>query len=207
MPVKNSKKQFKSGGIYHVYNRGVNKDEIFFQEDDYRYFIFLLSRYVSKPKKFENGDRRNYYKKIQILSFCLMNNHFHLLLKQARKKVISNFMRSIIVSYTLYINSKYKRVGHLFQGTYKARLIVNKEDLINISKYIHLNPEECSGDFDFISYPYSSIRSYIEDSSDFPFVNKKEILSIFSGENIAMGMYKDYLLKGSNLGFDPLSHP
>lgn len=203
MPVKNSRKQFMSGGIYHVYNRGINKGRIFFQENDYYHFISLLSRYVSKPKKFENLGIRNYYKKVQILAFCLMDNHYHFLIRQFRKKVISEFMRSVSISYTLYINRRYKRVGHLFQGVYKARLIGDVADLMATSKYIHSNP---GGNYEeLVSYPFSSLKSYLCRSEDFPFLNTEEILSKFSDEKVATTMYKNYLSTGSDPRSDPFS--
>jgi putative transposase len=201
MPVKNSKKQYKSGGIYHIYNRGVNKDKIFFQESDYEYFLNLLSSYVSKPLKNERDIRRNYHRKVEILAFCLMENHFHFLLKQARKRIVSEFMRSLTISYTLYFNKKYDRVGHLFQGVYKARLIKDSEDLISISKYIHLNPEKPA------PYPYSSLTTYLEGISRYSFVKTTEVLSNFSNKNIAIKMYSDYLFRGSDPRSDPLPRP
>lgn len=92
-----------------------------------------------------------------------MPNHFHLLIKQNTDNGISRFMRLTINSYARYYNTKYKRVGSLFQGMFKAVHIETDEQLLHISRYIHLNPlvSHIINEQDFLSYPYSSLPEYI----------------------------------------------
>ena len=150
MPAKNSIKTYIENGFYHVYNRGVEKRNIFLDEQDYRVFLSDLKIYltpsvevidaINKNTNLDNEDKntkihrlnelKNYSEKINLICYVLMPNHFHLELQQIGKKDIGNFMQSLITKYTVYFNKKYKRVGSLFQGRYKAVLIFGKEYLI-----------------------------------------------------------------------------
>jgi len=138
---------FAEGEYYHVYNRGVDKREIFLSDDDRNRFIKLL--FVG------NGDKAFSYKRIlgvpldkldrgeQLVSigaYCLMPNHFHLLIKEKKDGNISLFMEKLGTSYAMYFNKKYKRSGSLFQGTFKAEHVNRDEYLKYLYAYIHLNP-------------------------------------------------------------------
>ena len=151
MPGRNVIKTYVKNGFYHIYNRGVDKRVIFLDDQDYIYFLFLLKQYLSKELKVFNLKTKKYEVinneksidfKIQLLSYCLMPNHFHLLVKQLEHRSIDEFMRKLCTSYSLYFNKKYKRQGTLFQGRYKAVLIETEKQLIHVSRYIHLNPLE-----------------------------------------------------------------
>lgn len=174
MPSRNSIKTYVKDGYYHVYNRGVEKRIIFKDEQDYRTFLKYLKEYLSPPAlpeklkvqftlkgaSFEGVPKqpKNYNKKIELLAFCLMPNHFHLLIKQSENKVIENFMRSLATRYSMYFNKKHERVGKLFQGHYKAALIENDNYLLHLSRYIHLNPSEFTND---LVNAHSSYSSYL----------------------------------------------
>lgn len=145
MPSKHSVRLYTENGIYHVYNRGVEKRTIFEVEQDYRVFLSYLKRYLTKPPKIapdEVGPRWNkdIYKEIQLLSYCLMPNHFHLLIKQLTQTALTTFMRCITNAYTRYFNTKYKRVGPLFQGKFKAALAETEPYVLHLTRYIHTNP-------------------------------------------------------------------
>lgn len=149
MPAKNTLKPYIENSYYHIYNRGVEKRIIFIDEQDYRVFLSYLKVYLSpedlrKGDSFTNIPRRrplnNFYQKIDLLAYCLMPNHFHLLLKQKPADGIEKFMRSIGTKFVQYFNRRYDRVGPLFQNTYKAVLIESDEQLLHLSRYIHLNP-------------------------------------------------------------------
>jgi len=187
MPMVNAVKKFVGGGIYHVYNRGVNGEDIFLSEEDFGLFIWLLARYLTKPG-FDSFVRKNFYGRIELLAFCLLSNHIHLLLKQKSERDISDFMHSLNISFTLFVNKRHGRFGHLFQGVYKARLILNDGDLMNVSKYIHLNNTERREGA--LNYPYSSLGVYLSGSSGFPFVYSKTILDLFGQSRKS---YEDYL--------------
>ena len=174
MPQKNSIKTYVKDGHYHIYNRGVEKRTIFKDTQDYKVFLKYLKEYLSEPPKPEEiktiftlqgasfkGIKRqpkNYHNRIKLMSYCLIPNHFHLLIKQSENKIIENFMRSLATRYSMYFNKKYNRVGKLFQGHYKAVLITKDNYLLHLSRYIHLNPSEYS---DNIIDAYSSYGEYL----------------------------------------------
>lgn len=168
MPSKNSVKIFVENGYYHLYNRGVDKRTIFQDEADCAVFLRLLKQYLS-PKddlktfldpnaRLDRLMRTNMHGQVELLSFALMPNHFHLLLKQTEKNGISRFMIRLCTAYAMYFNKKYKRVGHLFQDQYKGILILDDNYLLHLSRYIHLNPKKTLNNKinfnEFTSYPY-----------------------------------------------------
>lgn len=141
---------------YHIYNRGVNKRKIFLDGQDYRVFLNLLKRYLSKEEIKDTKGRLydSMFGQIELLAFCLMPNHFHLLVYQKDSEAMSKLIHKISGSYTLYFNKKYKRSGPLFQDRFKASQILIDEYLIHISRYIHLNPSN------YLSWEYSSLPYY-----------------------------------------------
>ena len=136
------------GQIYHIYNRGVEKRDVFLDDQDkwrfmYNLFIFNDNRPIFNANRMievrlPSIDERE--KLVEILAFCLMPNHFHIMLKQITENGTTEFMRKLGTGYTNYFNLKYKRVGPLFQGKYKYALIKNDKYFIYIPHYIHLNP-------------------------------------------------------------------
>lgn len=149
-----------------MYNRGVDKRDIFLDRDDRLVFLHLLKTALSESvkrgstpavplRKTGRYERKNFYGKIELLAYCLMLNHFHLLLKQIQPTAMTELMRSICVSYGMYFNKKYKRVGSLFQGIFKAIDIEEDNYLLWVSRYIHRNPA------DFQTYAYSSYGDYV----------------------------------------------
>jgi REP element-mobilizing transposase RayT len=153
MPSKFRLKTYKSGGIYHIYNIGIDSRAIFLDDDDYNVFLDVLKRYLlleeeSTPIGFKQ-DKPSIYKRkqsmklnheVSLLAFCLMQNHFHLLLRQQTEDGIVKFMRRVCTYYSMYFNKKYKRRGNLFEGVYRAVLIEDGMKLLHLSRYIHLNP-------------------------------------------------------------------
>lgn len=160
MAAKNSVKIYLPNSYYHLYNRGVEKRKIFIDEEDYHVFLSYLKEYLSlkdidelrnklsdkninsieRDLLLKQIQRNNFYEEIQLLCYCLMPNHFHLLIKQFLENSIDKFMNSLCLRYSMYFNRKYNRVGKLFQGVYKAVLMENDEQLLYLTKYIHLNP-------------------------------------------------------------------
>lgn len=209
--ARNSIKIYSEDGYYHIYNRGVEKRNIFLDEQDYGVFLAYLKEYLL-PKD-EDGlklklsdpttsykDRekiikilrlKNFADEISLLCYCLMPNHFHFLLKQHSRDGIDRFMRSVGTRYAMYFNIKYKRVGSLYQDVYKAVLVETDEQLLQLSKYIHRNPlpelfsatkeESLRGYSIFISQP-SSYPDYVEPEKT-KWVDTKEILLYFSKTN------------------------
>ncbi len=142
--------KFSEGEYYHIYNRGIEKRTIFLDEADYKRFVFVLFcandiiRFNSRDIKRQfalglpSGKRENSI--IEIGAFCLMPNHFHLLIKETTEGGISKFMSKIMTAYSMYFNKKYERSGALFQGTFKAEHADSDEYLKYLFSYIHLNP-------------------------------------------------------------------
>jgi putative transposase len=189
MPPKNSIKQYRENSYYHIYNRGVEKRKIFQHKQDYYVFLSYLKIYLSPPhlqgvslKTPPSHFLKNYTNQINLLSYCLMPNHIYLLIKQKDSISINHFMRSLGTKYSMYFNSKYKRVGPLFQGTYKAVLIEKEEQLIYLTKYIHRNPLEINPQKPLSNYPYSSYPTYLGKNTT-PWVNSQIILDYFSNQN------------------------
>lgn len=160
MPARNSIKEYVPESFYHVYNRGVEKRKIFVDDADYKVFLNLLKRYLSKETSKDKfgRDGKTFYGDMELLAFCLMPNHFHFLIYvNDEPRAMSNMISRVCTAYTMYFNKRYKRVGHLFQGRFKASRITTDEYLVHISRYIHLNPKE------YLDWPYSSLPYYMKD--------------------------------------------
>lgn len=191
MPPKNSLKTFTEGGYYHIYNRGVAKQDIFLSPQDYTVFLRFLKEYllpVNHPdlKALQTLSPRRYpvncHENVKLLAYCLMPNHFHLLAKNTTQKGIEKFMRALGTNYSMYFNKTYNRVGHLYQGTYKAVLVEKDEQLLYLSKYIHKNPEKLSPrESPLYEYSYSSYPNYLNKRKQ-DWLHTDEILPFFSEE-------------------------
>ena len=167
---------------YHVFNRGVARQPIFKSRWDYKYALSALSyyRFVNPPMKLSYFRNLSLEQKeeamlsmesggkyVEIVSFVLMPNHFHLLLKQTHDNGISKFISQFCNSYSRYFNTKYQRVGPLFQGRFKSVLVETTEQLIHLSRYIHLNPAASAviAEKDLSSYEFSSLPEYLTGKS------------------------------------------
>lgn len=195
MPAKNRIKQYIKDGYYHVYNRGVEKREIFQDQQDYSTFLSYLKTYLL-PKD-ENALRtslvdpnlpwqekgkilkllhlNNFADEMELLCFCLVPNHFHLLLKQLDDYSLSKLMASLSTRYSMYFNRKYKRVGPLFQDIYKAVLVETDVQLLHLSRYIHLHALQGPA---LQGKPRSSYPNYLGSVSQ-EWVKPGEILAFF----------------------------
>lgn len=174
-------------GYYHIYNRGVEKRQIFYDENDCKVFLHYMKMYLLPEEELQLLNNVNFQtqrfvplnlsKEVDLLAFALMPNHIHLLIKQHTRDGIVKFMRRVSTAYVMYFNKKYQRVGVLFQGRYKASLIDNEIYLLHLTRYIHLNPNGLSVPIDFnefSSYPYYLRKKQAS------WIKPKEILSYFS---------------------------
>jgi putative transposase len=187
MPSRNVRKVDVAGGYYHVYARGASKQPIFLEPADYYYFINLFNRYLSRKQQVNKAGvvYPNYREKVELLCYCLMNNHFHILLYQKEQGGMSQFMKSVMISYGRYFNLKYKRSGSLYESTYKASMINADNYLVHISRYIHLNPRYWQ------RYKYSSIRYYLEDITE-EWLEKKRVMELFTHSSVYKLFLQDY---------------
>jgi len=156
MPSRNIIKTDVPDSYYHIYARGGSKRPIFLDAGDYAYFTNLFARYLSnKPAISKEGTTYPHYKDVVCLvAYCLMNNHFHLLVYQKEVGGMTRLMRSIMTSYSRYFNLKYRQSGALFESRYKASRIDVQSYLEHISRYIHLNPRN------WRTHRYSSLGYY-----------------------------------------------
>ena len=155
MPRKNSRKEYSPDSFYHIYNRGVNKRVIYKDKKDYAVFLNLIKRYLNDvPVKDLKGREYEWlHDKAELVAFCLMPNHFHLLIFQYEKDVISKLLQRVCSAYTTYFNKKYGRLGPLFQDRFKAVYVDSDQYLLHITRYIHLNPKNYKN-WEFSSYDY-----------------------------------------------------
>ncbi len=189
MPSRNTVKQYVEGGYYHAYNRGVEARVIFMDQADYKVFTKYLRLLLETPDPTEPRRLKNYYGKISLINYCLMPNHFHLLLRQTTSDAMVSFMRSLLTAYSMYFNKRYDRIGSLFQAHYKAALIANDEYLMHCSRYIDLNPCGLVGVIDFEKYPYGGyVKATGTDPS--PWINQTPVMELFSG----LQSYRDFVL-------------
>ena len=164
------KRPWFPGACYHITNRGNNKQKIFLDDDDYKMYMYLLK------------DTLKFYEELnfKLISYCLMPNHIHLLLKTDSQDP-AIFMRRLNSLYAKYFNNKYEYVGHLFQGRYFSNIITSDYELLEISKYIHLNPVKANIVKLPENYTWSSFSKILSNSSHIPtnlYIHSEEILDI-----------------------------
>ncbi len=166
--------------VYHVINRGVASQPIFLDQRDYLRAIEIILYYQNQkvPLRYSFFRRLPVKQRMEILdnlkgradflveiiAYCLMPNHFHLVLKQIKDGGISTFMSNLSNSYTRYFNTKNKRIGPLLQGKFKAIRVETDEQLFHLSRYIHLNPYSSyviKSLRKLEGYPYSSLPEYL----------------------------------------------
>ena len=186
-------RKFAKGAIIHIYNRGNNKEKIFYDDQDRKAFLFRLGLCFGFTEKELNKEKLISvpYSRIRIIgintnkfklyAFSLMPNHFHLLIEQAGDISISNFMSKICTSYAKYINKKYKRVGHIFQDQFKAVLIENNAQLMWVSSYIHMNAVKDGLVKHPSEYEWSSYNDYTY-NRNLPIITKELLLETFGNQ-------------------------
>ena len=140
--------EFSAGQYYHLYNRGVNRQPIYFNDGNWGFFIKRLHHYCRSEL-------------IDIVAYCLMPNHYHLLVHLRCDELSAKIMQPFTVSYVKAVNRQQKRVGPLFQGPFEAKLVDKDEYLLHLSRYIHVNPVLAG----LVAHParwvFSSYRDYV----------------------------------------------
>jgi REP element-mobilizing transposase RayT len=141
------------GALYHVTTRGNNRERIFHNDQDHRVYLRLLRRSKERFHCF-------------LHAYALMPNHVHLIIEPAPGTTISQIMQSLGIAYTKYINKRYARVGHVFQGRFHSRLIERDAYLLVASRYVHRNPVRAKICGHPIDYRWSSYRAYVCPETD-----------------------------------------
>ncbi|MFZ1019703.1 MAG: transposase [Minisyncoccia bacterium] len=206
------KQSFAPGEYYHLYNRGTEKRIIFLDKQDYGHFLFLMhicntTKSIELRNIGENFDRGKTI--VDIGAYCLMPNHFHILVHEKTEGGISKYMRKLLTAYSMYFNKKYERTGKLYEGVFKSTHANSDNYLKYLYSYIHLNPAKLIDKnwkenknrktkllLEYVfAYPYSSLKEYVSkkfkiiNPSKFPvyFKNptehKKELLEWLSFDN------------------------
>jgi len=220
MPLK--RPELINNEIYHIILRGVGDIDIFKDKDDYFRAIFSIYEFNTtnpviirerrkarlKEKKLNReqfSDSRDLL--VNILTFCFMPNHIHLLIKQLKDKGVTNFMRKFGAGYAAYFNKKYARKGHLFQSRFKAVRIKNNEQLKTVFVYIHTNPisliepkwkdggiKNPKKVIKFLeNYKWSSYQDYIG-KKNFPSLTEREpIFKIIMGEKNCQNFVESWI--------------
>lgn len=171
MPRKARRKS--SSGIYHVILRGINRQTIFEEVEDKKRFLKTLKRYKDICH-------------FRLYSYCLMNNHIHLLLKEMEEP-ISNTIKRISSSYVYWYNMKYDRCGHLFQARYKSECVEDPAYFLTVLRYIHQNPVQAGIEESVFECEWTSMREYlheanivdVEQALGFYSVNQDESMRLF----------------------------
>ena len=132
-----------SGLVYHVVNRGNDRQVIFAEPEDYRHYLNTIQRYKKKYR-------------FQLFAYCLMTNHVHLLIKTSESGSISRIMQSITVAHTRRYNFKYRRCGHVWQGRFHSPIVSEDGHMLTVMQYIEQNPLRARMVRDVVDYHWSS---------------------------------------------------
>ena len=172
--------------LYHIMSRGDDRKRIYTQPNDYGRFM----DYIVKAK-----ERYQFY----LYAYCLMPNHFHLLL-ETKLANISKIMHYIKGSYTTYYNIRHRRYGHLFQGRFKSIVVDKDSYLLELSRYIHLNPVRAAIVKNPLEYPWSSYRGYLGRKN--AYIDNDQVKAYIG---IGCSEYRRFVLKGIRKPKDPLN--
>lgn len=156
-------KKFSIGSYYHIYNRGNSKNNIFLNDDDFNFFILRLNQNLFPSLYKESYSRIGSLPPdaFSLISYCLMPNHFHFILRQNKEIPTSKLISRICTSYSKYFNKKYEKVGHLFQDQFKQIIIEDNEYLKWLSAYIHQNPKIAKLSKEPEDYSWSSYQDFL----------------------------------------------
>lgn len=172
--------------LYHVFSRTNSGELAFMDSRDRSKFLEYLAKYV---KIFD----------FRIHAWCLMPNHFHLLLESMKHPALSEFMRRLLTAYSVFYNRRHERHGHLFQGRFKSVVVDKSDYLLALSRYIHLNPVLLGSTAEPEAHQGSSLLFYLKGGEP-AFLCTKEILSWFGGDR---EKYAKFVREGLNEDVKP----
>lgn len=189
---------FSEGETYHVFNKTCYDIPLFKNKREFRLFLEVARFYLQPqpPVKFSKyrKNRQKYsidlsQRLVTIICFCLMPNHFHFLLRQELEDGIKKFIQKLCNSYSHYFNIKYQTEGSLFKGNFKAVRIETNDQLLHLSRYLHLNPASAYLVEDPKDYSFSSYLSYIK-KKEFDFLDPSLVLDQFKSPK----SYEEFVL-------------
>ncbi|MGJ8744156.1 transposase [Polaribacter sp.] len=174
------------GHFYHIYNRGNNKENLFVEDSNYSHFLNLIKKHISPIA--------------DVYAYCLLKNHFHLLIKIKSSEELSSIKKinldklsqpfsNLFNAYTKAINKKYNREGSLFKVRFKRNRITDLNYLRNVNLYIHLNPLKHSFTENYQEYLYSSYKSIL--SSKPIILKREEVIELFDDKDNFIHVHKE----------------
>jgi len=181
--------------FYHIFNKGNNKENLFIEDENYLHFLKLIKNHLLSIA--------------EIYCYCLMKNHFHLVLKIKSKEEIEKIISvdkihqpfsNLFNAYTKAINKKYNREGSLFKVRFKRERIESEEYLRNVIVYVHLNPIKHKFQENYIDYKYSSYNSILSDKPTL--LLRNDVLELFGGKENYIYHHKEIFLKGNFEDFE-----
>jgi REP element-mobilizing transposase RayT len=175
------------GGLYHVITRGNQGQKVFVVQENYERYLKLVGEKLIPHQ-------------VKLYAYCLMPNHIHLLVEQGSSYPLSRFMQRLQTAYTSYFNRKYKKIGHLFQGRYKAILVEKGEYLLELVRYIHLNPIRAHLEERLGQYRWTSHGQYLgREKGPLAPVGAQKVLAQVGGRNPRKN-YLRFVLEGQKQG-------
>lgn len=165
-------------GWLHVYNRGVDRGSIFFKARDYEYFLKIMAESLAGVN-------------LNLMLHCLLPNHFHFVVQQAKSHAVSQYMKRVCETYAKFINGSRLRSGHLFQGRYKVKHVEEPGSLLRLSHYIHFNPVAAGLVSSVFDWKYSSLQAYLRPEPP-GFVTVDTILRLVGGTDTYLRFLREY---------------
>ncbi len=182
--------------LFHVMTQGINKEYIFNNSEDIQWYLSVMSKLSEQYN-------------IEIIAYCIMNNHVHMLLKAEDTKELGKYMQKLSMKYGRYYNNKYNRVGYVFRGRYKAEAIMDEKHMYNCIRYIYNNPVVAGICSEPKEYPYSDYKEmptceivdyvFADIDEDVKGVNKNVVESFLLKNNIKLNEIKKDSKKLSEL--------
>ena len=166
------------GSYYHIYNRGVNRGDIFYKESDY---FFCLKRVSNYCKKYS----------VQVIAYCLMPNHYHFLIRQDGEVPVSRWIQTVFNGYAQAFNKENNRKGTLFESRCQIKLIDKEAWLLHLVRYIHLNPVQAGLVFDAKDWPYSNYLEWIGERNG-SLVDRDFIKRSFDSANVYIDFVREF---------------
>lgn len=194
-------KIFAPGEFFHIYNRGNNKQDIFIEDSDYEFFMLRLKQNLYPDKFDELKIQPLPPNSFSLVSYCLMPNHFHLLIRQNSEVTTSKLMLKICSSYSKVFNKKHERVGHIFQDQFKQVLINGDDYLKWVIAYICQNPKVAGLVKHPSDYKWSSYRENMRNLDSYGVCDNKIIGELFKGQSITDFVEDSYdIIKNNKIG-------